>query len=113
MVLDKRGQVSPGLYGLAGRANKITEYGNVWAIGADAAGVHGQAEALGKLKIHTGIVEFRKAETRRGQHAIETRRINGARRTMALPGTARKFVELLPVAFVPRIHLNPWTQCPL
>jgi len=104
---DKQSQEWPGLHRLARRTDEIAEYSDVGAIGANAASVHGQTEALGKFQIHTGIIEFRKAETRCGEHAVEARRINGAWRPMALPGTARELVELLPVAFVPRIHLNP------
>jgi len=92
---------------LAGGTDEIAEYSDVGAVGADAAGVHGQAEALGKFEIDSGIVEFRQAETRCGEHAVKARRINGAWRTMALPRTAGEFVKLLPIAFVPGIHLNP------
>ena len=98
---------SPKLQRLAGGAHEIAQNSDVGAIGADAASIHGQAEVLGKFEIDTGIIEFRKAEARSGEHAVETRRINGARRPMALPRTARQLVELFPIAFVPGIHLNP------
>jgi hypothetical protein len=104
---DKRGRDWPGLQRLARGTDEIAEYGDVGAVGADAASIHWQAEVFGKFEIDTGIIEFRKAETRCGEHAVEARRINGAWRPMALPRTARQLVELLPIAFVPSIHLKP------
>jgi len=98
---------SAKLQRLAGGAHEIAEDGDVGAVGTDAASVHGQAEALGELEINAGIIKFGKAETRGGLYAIETRGIDGAWRAMTLPGTARELVELFPVSFVPRIHLNP------
>src|SRR5271157_25539 len=95
---------SAGLHRLAGGADEIAQNGDVGAVGADAAGVHGEAEALGEFEVDTSIIEFGKAETRGGLHAVETRRVDRAWRAMTLPGTARQLVELLPVAFVPRIH---------
>jgi hypothetical protein len=103
---DKRGREWPGLKRLARGTDEIAEYSDVGAIGADAASIHGQAEVLGKFEIDTGIIEFREAEARSGEHAVEARRINGAWRPMALPRTARQLVELLPIAFVPGIHLK-------
>jgi hypothetical protein len=44
------------LHRLAGRTNEIAQNGNVRAVGSDAPGIHGQTEALGKLKIHTRVV---------------------------------------------------------
>ena len=97
---------SPKLYRLARGTDEIAENGDVGAVGADATGIHRETEALGKFEIDTRIIEFGEAETSCGLHAIETRRIDGARWPMALPRTARELVELLPVAFVPRIHLT-------
>ena len=111
MVLQFRNQkvlhqTGKELQRLAGGADKVTQDGHVGTVGADAAGINWEAEAFSKIEIHTGIVEFGKAETRSGQHAVKSGRIDGARRPMALPGAARQFIKLLPIAFVPRVHLT-------
>ena len=51
---------------MARRADEIAEGGDVGAIGADAAGVDGKAQALGEIEIHAGIIQFGKTETRAG-----------------------------------------------
>src|SRR5947207_12328628 len=91
---------------LAGRADEIAQHSNVRAVGADASGVHGQAEALGKVKIHARVVQLRQAETLRGQHAIYPCRIDRPRRAVTSPGAPRQLVKLLPIAFVPSRHFN-------
>jgi hypothetical protein len=37
------------LEGLTGAADEIAQSGDIGAIGADAAGIHGQSQALGKI----------------------------------------------------------------
>ena len=93
-----------GLQGLPGRTHEVAQHSDVRAVGSDATGVNGQSQAFRHIKVHTCIVQFRKAETRGGQDAVKSRRIHGPRRAMALPGAARQIVKLLPIAFVPRIH---------
>src|SRR5713226_7185453 len=91
---------------LAGRAHKIPQDRDVRAIGTDAPSVDRQAEALGEIQIDTGVVQFRQAKTLRRQYAIQARGIDGTRRPVALPGTARQLVKLLPIAFVPSRHAS-------
>ena len=89
---------------LAGRANEITQRGDVGAVGTYAPCVDGQAEALGEVEIYSSIVEFRQTEARCWLNAIHSGRIDRPRRTMAVPWTASQFVKLFPIAFVPSIH---------
>jgi len=86
------------------RADEIAQNSNVGAVSSDAPGVHRQTETLGKVEIHARIVEFRQAETLRGQHAIQARRVNRPRRAMTPPGPPRQLVKLFPIAFVPGRH---------
>ena len=88
----------------AGGADEVAEDGDVGAVDTDAAGIDRQAELFGLFEIDTRVVQFGKAETLRGQNAIEARRIDGTGRTMPFPRTPRYLVELLPVAFVPGLH---------
>ena len=88
----------------AGGADEVAEDGDVGAVDADAAGVDRQAELFGLFEIDTRVVQFGKAETLRGQNAIEACRIHRTGRTMPFPRTPRYLVELLPVAFVPGLH---------
>jgi hypothetical protein len=97
-------QLLPESERLARGADEIAQGGDVWAVRADAAGVYGKPQTLGEIEIHAGIIEFRQAETRGGLDAIQSRRIDGTRRTVAMPWTARQFVELFPITFVPSIH---------
>jgi hypothetical protein len=89
---------------LARRTHKIAQGSHVGTIRADAAGIHWQPEALRKIQIHPGVIQFRKTETRGRLHPVHPRRIHGAWRTVTLPGTPRQFVKLLPIAFVPSVH---------
>src|SRR5229473_7915927 len=86
------------------RADEIAQNSNVGAVSADTPGVHWQTKTLGKVEIHTRIVEFRQAETLRGQHAIQARRVNRPRRAVTPPGAPRQLVKLFPIAFVPGRH---------
>src|SRR5262249_35128879 len=54
--------------------------------------------------IDSGVVQFRQAKTLRWRNTIQTRRIDGARRTMTAPRSAGDFVKLVPVAFLPSGH---------
>jgi hypothetical protein len=92
------------LHRLAGRTDEIAQNRDIGAVSADTASIHGQPEALREIEIHSGIVQFRQAETLRGQHAVQTRWVHRPRWTMTLPGAARQFVKLLPIAFVPSRH---------
>ena len=86
------------------RADEIAQNSDVGAVSSDAPGVHWQTKTLGKVEIHTRIVEFRQAETLRGQHAIQARRVDRPRRAMTPPGPPRQLVKLFPIAFVPGRH---------
>jgi hypothetical protein len=89
---------------MAGAANEIAQHRYVRAIGTDASGIDRETEALGEVQIHAGIVEFRQTEARRGLDAVQAGRIDRTWRPVALPGTAREFIELFPIAFVPSVH---------
>src|SRR5204863_5575452 len=93
-----------GLQWLSRRSDEIAQNSNVWSVSADAPGVHRQTEALSEIEIHSSVVQFRQAETLRGQHAIYPRGINRPRRAMTPPRAARQFVKLFPIAFVPGRH---------
>lgn len=51
---------------LARRADEIAQHGDVWAISADASGIHRKAEALGEIEIDAGVIKFGKTEPLRG-----------------------------------------------
>src|SRR6266849_10254903 len=97
-------QAQRDLKRLPGRADKIAQNGDVRAIRADTSGIHRQAQTLGKVQIHTGIIELGQAEPGSRKHAIESRGIDGAWRAATLPGAARQLIKLLPIAFVPSRH---------
>ncbi len=85
-------------------AHEIAQDGNVGAIRANSSRIHGKSQLLGKIQVHAGVIEFRKAEPLGGQYAIQARRINRPRWTVTPPRTPRHFVELLPIVFVPSRH---------
>ena len=85
-------------------AHEIAQHGDVRPVGADSPRIHGKAEPLGKFQVHARVIEFRETKTLRGQHAIQSRRINGPRWTMCPPRAARHVIELSPIAFVPSGH---------
>jgi hypothetical protein len=89
---------------LARGADKVTQHGNVGAVGSDPAGIHGQTEALGEIEIHAGVVQFGQAESLRRQYTIRTRRVYRPWRPVPLPRAPRQFIKLLPIAFVPSGH---------
>ena len=89
---------------MAGGADEIAQDGDVGAIGADAAGIDRQAEALGEIEIHACIIQLRQTEAGGGLHALQAGGINGPWRTVPLPGPSSQFVELFPIAFVPSVH---------
>ncbi len=89
---------------MARGTDEIAEHGDVGTVGADAARIHRKTELFGLIEIDAGIIEFRKTEPSGRLHTIHSGGIDRARRAVALPGTARQLVELLPIAFVPLIH---------
>ena len=89
---------------LARGAHEIAQYRNVRTVGADAAGIYGETQALSQIEIDARIVQLRQAKALRGQHSIKTSRVDRTGRPMPLPGPAGQFVELLPIAFVPSRH---------
>src|ERR1700680_1443613 len=89
---------------LARGAHEITQDRNIGAVSADASRVHGQAQAFGLIQIDPRVIQFRQAKALRRQHTIQPSGIHGPRGAMTLPRTARQFVKLLPVAFVPSSH---------
>jgi len=54
----------------AGGADEVAENGDVGAVDANAAGIHREAEPFGLFEIDSGVIQFGKAETLRGQNAI-------------------------------------------
>ncbi len=101
------------LHGLARRLHEIPKHSNVWTVGTDSPRIHGQPEPLREIQINTGIIQFGKAEALSRKHAIQARRIHRPRRAVALPGAARQFVKLLPIAFVPGAHFLQFIARPL
>ena len=91
---------------LARGADEIAQHGDIGAVGTEAARVHGEAETFREFEIDIGVVQLREAETSGGENTVQAARINGAWRTVTLPGAARQLVELLPIAFVPSRHAN-------
>jgi len=89
---------------VAGGAHEVAQDGHVGAIGANAARIHGQAEALGKIQIDAGIIQFGETETLRWQDTVDSRRIHGTRRAVPVPRPPCQLIKLLPIAFVPGRH---------
>jgi hypothetical protein len=85
-------------------SNEIAQNCHVRAVSADAPGIHRQTETLGKIKIHTSVVQLRQAEALRRQHSIYARRIHRPRRAVTPPRAPRQLVKLFPIAFVPSRH---------
>jgi hypothetical protein len=92
------------LEGLTRRPDEIAQHSHVRAVSADAPGVHRQSQPLGKIQIHSRIVQLRQAETLRRKHAINSRRIHRPGRTATPPRAPRHLVILFPIAFVPSRH---------
>ena len=83
---------------------EIAQHGDVRSIGSDSSRVHRKPEALRQLQVDAGVIQLRKAESLRGEHAIEPRRINRAGWTVMSPRAARRLVEPLPIVFAPGRH---------
>jgi len=98
MVLGNEADTSGGV---ARGSDKRAKSGNVWAVGANAGGVHGQAEVLGLVNIDSGVIEFGEAEAHGGRNPVALSRIDGPGRPTAIPRALGDFKELLPVAFSP------------
>jgi len=90
---------------LAGGADEVAKHRDVRTVRADSASIHWEAQTFGEIEINAGIVKFRETESGSGLHPVHTRRIDRARWPVTLPGTASNLVKLLPVAFVPSLHL--------
>ena len=89
---------------LSRAAHEIAKHSYVGTVGADSTCVDRQTEPLGLIEIDTRVIQFRQAESLRGQHAVQSGRIHRPGRTMPLPWPSRQFIELLPIAFVPSRH---------
>jgi hypothetical protein len=68
--LEKGKAQNSGLQRLAGGADEIAQNGNVGPVHADATGIHWQAEALGQIEIHAGVVQLGQAEPLRRKYAV-------------------------------------------
>jgi hypothetical protein len=90
---------------LARGAHEIAKGSDIGAVSADASGVNGQAELFGLIEIDSGVIQFRQTVARGRSDAVHARGIDRPRRAMTLPGAARQFVKLLPIAFVPAVHV--------
>ncbi len=106
----RRSERAKGSERLTRGTHKIAKSGNVGAIGANAPGIDGQAQTFGEVQIDASVIQLGKAEASCGLHAIHPGRINRARRTVALPGTAREFIKLFPIAFVPSVHRGVYSS---
>jgi hypothetical protein len=93
--------VKQSLKRVTGRANEIAKAGNVRAIGPNSAGIDGKAETFGQIEIDPSIVEFGETETCGRRDTIHAGGVHRPRGAVSLPGTARQFVKLFPIAFVP------------
>lgn len=89
---------------LARGTHEVPESGDVGAVRANAASIHREAEALSEIEIYARVIQLRETEPGSGLHAIQTGGIDRTGRAMALPGTARYLVKLLPIVFVPSVH---------
>jgi hypothetical protein len=98
------GGLRENLQRLAGGAHEVAQRGDIGAVRADASGVNGQTELLGLIEVHSGVIQFRQTVASGGSDAVHARGIDRPRRAMTLPGAARQFVKLLPIAFVPIVH---------
>jgi hypothetical protein len=85
----------------AGGADEFAQGGNVGAVGADAAGVHGEAESFGLLDAEAGVVQFSEAVPFGGDEAIAARTVHGTQRAMVVPALAYDIEEVVPVSPVP------------
>jgi len=95
---------STELQRLPRRSHKVAQHGHIGPVRTNAPSIHGQAELLGLVQIDACVVQFGQAETLRGQHPIQTGRIDRAWWPMPLPGPSCQLIELLPIAFVPSSH---------
>src|SRR6266852_6855807 len=93
-----------GLQRLSRRSDEIAQNSNVRSVSPDATGVHWQTKTLREVEVHACIVQLRQAETLRGQHAIDPRRIDRPRRAVMPPRAPRQLIKLFPIAFVPSRH---------
>src|SRR5271169_588796 len=73
---------------LARGAHEIAEGGDVGSVGTDATCIDRETQAFGEVQVHARVVQLRETKACRGLHAVHSGRIDRARRTMALPGSA-------------------------
>ena len=85
-------------------AYEIAQHGDVGSVGSDSSRVHRESEAFRKLQVDAGVIQLRKAESLRGEHAIDPGRINRPGWTVMAPRAARCLVEALPIGFAPGRH---------
>ena len=90
----------------AGGADVFAQRADVGAVGADAAGVHGQAEDLRLLDAQAGVVKLGEAVAFGGHEAIAVRPIERARRSLHPRALHHDIEEIVPVPAVPHIALT-------
>jgi len=84
--------------------DEVPQDGHIRTVNPNTTGIDRETKAFSLIQVHSCIIKLRKAKALCGQNPVDTRRIYGARRAMALPRAARQLVELLPIAFVPSRH---------
>src|SRR5260370_39797745 len=85
----------------------MAQNGNMGAVRADAPGIHRQTEPLGKIEIHTRVVQLGQAETLRRQHTLDARRIHRPRRAGTPPRAPHQPLKPVPTPFLPTRHSLP------
>ena len=98
-------ETATGLKRLARGAHEVAQNRDIRPVGADSSGIHRQAQTFRQVQVQTRIVKLRQTKSSRRQNTIYARRVDRPGRTVTLPGAARQFVKLLPIAFVPGSHL--------
>src|SRR5271155_4156784 len=93
----------------AAGAIELAQRGDIRAVGADAAGVHGQTEIFRLLDAQAGLVQFGEAVAFRGHEAIAVRKVHGTRRAMRAPPFPDNQEEVVPVSSIPHAFLP---SCP-
>src|SRR5271163_3021670 len=93
----------------AAGAIELAQRGDIRAVGADAAGVHGQTEIFRLLDAQAGLVQFGEAVAFRGHQAIAVRKVHGTRRAMRAPPFPDNQEEVVPVSSIPHTFLP---SCP-
>jgi hypothetical protein len=89
----------------AGGAEIFAQGCYVRAVRADAAGIHGEAEALGLLDAQARVVKFGEAVAFSRQHAVAPCEVHRSRRPMQVVPLSNYVEELVPVTTVPHTSL--------